>query len=526
MREQIFNLISIILKDKKVLFTTSFLSKSIDAHKHSNPFISIEKILNEYFIENMVVKISAKELKEITTPALTIINENELVLLKKIEEDKITYIDTNNRIKVEVLNEFLKKWKTLTLLIGTDDTGFESGYINNIYKEKFEKLSKRKGVLLVTGTIIFGIVLTCFSSFNLIILSKILGLITSVLLIRSSNGYESSLIKSVCESSSITSCTGVLNSKSSQLLGVKLVDIVFFYFSLTSIIILIGSILNDTFFIALTRFLNLLAIPLTLYSIFYQFKLKKLCVLCNVILVVLWLEVYFLYRIPIDFTGLNIKNVISLLFIALLIISSLVFINNYFKHKYLFEQADRKLQLLLKDNELLSSVIENGSEISGLEYDNMEILSENSLHQIVIVVRHDCEPCSHAYKSLKQLMDYMSPYVSLKVVLLTNVKNKDSEKAVAKIFDFFKKHIDLKTRRKFMDSYFDIKNDSKKLKVWLEENNTIQYEYQDKFTNDIKWAKSNNINYTPFFIINNKKVNKNISVEEITLYLKNKLLNE
>ena len=87
-------------------------------------------------------------------------------------------------------------------------------------------------------------------------------------------------------------CDAVLTSKGAELLkGYKLSDFSLLYFIILSFLTFV-QIQNPN----ISFIISVIALPITIYSIYYQyFILKKWCLLCLTIVGVLWIQSFFIF---------------------------------------------------------------------------------------------------------------------------------------------------------------------------------------------------------------------------------------
>src|SRR5204862_7152105 len=100
----------------------------------------------------------------------------------------------------------------------------------------------------------------------------------------------------VCRPTARISCMDVLSSPAAKLFGwIPLSDIGLVYFAGSITALATSALSNDGALRVLAAF-NLAALPYMIFSIYYQaFRLRRWCVLCVAVQIVLWLELLLLY---------------------------------------------------------------------------------------------------------------------------------------------------------------------------------------------------------------------------------------
>jgi uncharacterized membrane protein len=122
---------------------------------------------------------------------------------------------------------------------------------------------------------------------------KTIGIIISIFLLVQSIDSNNPLIQVLCNAAGgRAGCNGVLSSKAANAFwGFTWSDIGFFYFTGTWLTLLFGG--NSILVWEILSVLNFISLPYTIYSVYYQAKvIKKWCVLCCSIQVLIWLEFF------------------------------------------------------------------------------------------------------------------------------------------------------------------------------------------------------------------------------------------
>lgn len=203
--------------------------------------MSLSEILSEWGIKNLSVKIKSEQLHEIPYPAIAHLSKNggHFVVLQKLEDDILYYIDPDVGLIKESLKDFEKKWTGVALLVEANEKSGEDGYREKRKHELFIQYSKYVVWLLVGGLLIVPTVL-----FPLYILPsyllKIVGGVFCFLLLQKQFGTSSGAVAAFCTMGSKSNCDAVIHSVGSKLFGVVSLSelgVVYFIAGLLSIII-------------------------------------------------------------------------------------------------------------------------------------------------------------------------------------------------------------------------------------------------------------------------------------------------
>jgi len=170
-------------------------------------------------------------------------------------------------------------------------------------KERFKSaetiLSRFKMPLITAGLLFVFIAAITFHTgyftsytWQILLLTafKTAGLITSILLLVQSIDSNNPLIQKFCQGGSKTNCNVILSSKAAKVFeGLSWSEAGFFYFAGTWVVLLFAG--HSSSIMQVLAVLNIISLPYTFYSIYYQARIaKQWCVLCCTVQALLWLE--------------------------------------------------------------------------------------------------------------------------------------------------------------------------------------------------------------------------------------------
>jgi uncharacterized membrane protein len=100
------------------------------------------------------------------------------------------------------------------------------------------------------------------------------------------------LVQVVCQTTAENDCNALLSSKAAKAFGIEWLswsEVGFIYFAGTWLLVLFGA--RSSFIVTALFVINILSLPYTVYSIYYQARVaKQWCILCCTVQGVLWLE--------------------------------------------------------------------------------------------------------------------------------------------------------------------------------------------------------------------------------------------
>jgi len=126
----------------------------IEQHPDYPSLSSMSETLTDWKIENLAVKSSIEQLKEIPYPSIAHLDKNNghFVVLQELKDDVLTYIDPEIGLVKESLNNFEKKWTGVLLLVQPNEKSGEEGYA---LKRRFEIIEQAKKIsIIVSGSLL------------------------------------------------------------------------------------------------------------------------------------------------------------------------------------------------------------------------------------------------------------------------------------------------------------------------------------------------------------------------------------
>ena len=372
----------------------SFYRKII-THPDSPTLKSISDSFDEWSIVHEVLKIPTGDIPQFETAFLAHTVNDDWILVTKISENKILFQDKNGKRKVMSIDVFKKIWTNIILKINPSPLVRDKSYkdevqTQNVFKTLF--IFSVISVLLIINGCYWGMFsIAKFKGLRLILLiTKQIGVIVSFVLLLSEHRKNVKL--PFCVVGDRLDCEKVSSSSFSKIYStITLSDLSFVYF-LSTLIFVLNPLVKNEVGLGIISFST---IPFILISTYYQFfKLKKACIFCIAIQVILITE-FFLYGyynkqlhalIYSDLIRLAITiNIISLLYVAVKFsLEKLKKLENLSIHYLSTKKKPDVVKTLIKENVLKLS---NNDEI--LYFGNRK-----STMQINIFISLSCPSCA------------------------------------------------------------------------------------------------------------------------------------
>ena len=365
-----------------------------------------------------------------------------------------------------------------------------------------------------------------FAPYILLMLLKLAGCTTVVLLLLYEIDKANPLLKQICSLGKQTNCSAVLGSKQAKLFNaVSWSEIGFFYFAGGLISLLVAGTQASTILIILA-WLNVFALPYTFLSVYYQWKVaKQWCVLClavQALLVAEFITSYISHSLAFKITH---PLFISDLSIFIIIGSFLLPAVTWFLIKPLLLQAQdakRKKRELLKfkyDPRIFETLLLKqkriAAQVTGL---GISLGNPNATNTIIKVCNPYCGPCAKAHPMIDELLETNK---ELKVTILFTANNDErniANKPVKHLLALAEKQNEVLTKQALDDWYLAEKKDYNAFAAKYLLNGELKQ--QDAKVDAMrKWCDEMNIAFTPTFFINGYQLPDVYNVGDLKYFL-------
>ncbi len=510
---ELFKLINI-----KVTFHT--LNKSLLEHPDFPSLYAVSGVLSFFSVKNKGVRICKEELTQVETPFLAKDREDNLVIVDKIENDKISLYSHSSGWETTSLNDFLTLWNNDILILLDSSSSFQ--------EENYHKKKRRETLVKMRVSFSLVLLFLClfFTAFKL---NTILGV--SYLILKSIGFYVSLLLAAklidnnidyaFCHITPKMDCNAVLDSKASKLTSwLSLTDISLIYYSGSLIcLMLIGLTDRHNVYGGLNVLflLSLLALPITFLSIFYQgIKLKKWCFLCLVLVLIMWSEgtLAFYYYTTANFATIEIQEFYITAFIFFMSGLLWLFIrdtsNNLEDRKKIKYEYER-----LTNDLMIFEVIQNKQDKYDLDFKTTEILvgSSEAKNKLTIAINPFCGACSKDFIQIYKLVKKHPLFCSVRMIFYVDVKSKSEELELSlKLVENY-----LFDRDGFLEVlfvWFSTKKIIQKSHV-LKENASLSSKSANILEHHYNWLVNNKIRFTPTIFFNDRLLSQTYSIDKI-----------
>lgn len=483
------------------------LEFQFESHPSYPSLHAITGVLNHFNIENIAIEVpkNVETLNELPDSFIAHISKHKekhfVLAIKSYDHIELTYNKKDK--KIISFEEFFNIW---------------SGVIVAVEKSEHLQQAKRNkniiGKIITYTSILSFITLFFIKQPNLFqslhFLLSLLGLSISILIVQHELGRKSQILDKFCSGiKERTSCDEVLNSNGGKLFGnITFSDVGVIYFA--SVIfswILLTYIANSNYTLVIS--LSLLAVPFTLYSVFYQyFVVRKWCPLCLSTVLVLWLQALSTLLIPASFFSLSI-DILSSIIVAqsfITIAALWLFINpklklqpEFYKLKiehYRFKNNYNIFNSLLKQKTCIETTI---SSTNGILLGNK---SKDAMLKITLITNPLCGHCKEAHMVMKEILLKNNENVQIDIRFNVNVNDKNAidTRIALSLLNIYHSREERIFLKELNDAYI-----GNNLPKWLDEWAAPEGEvYFEVLVAQRKWCEQNKVNFTPEILVNGK----------------------
>jgi len=405
------NLTSVLAKFAKQLnFPIKYQAIYDELHIHPDypSLLAISDVLETFNIPNAAFKIENDQLKDVPLPFIVHNRFTKIFsTVNKIDSDNLFITDEQHDNFPVPRKQFDITFSGVVLT--AEPSAIASKSANRVFSTIKTPLLIGLALLILLAVLVFhtgyfnaltwqGIVLTVF---------KTAGLATSILLIIQSIDTNNPLIQKICTGGGKTDCNAILSSNAAKVFeGLTWSEVGLYYFAGTWLLLLFNG--SSAAIWQALLFLNVVSLPYTVYSIYYQARVaKKWCVLCCTVQALLWLEFIPLltgFHQPVLMPGIG---VISSVFIAF---AGPVIIWQLLKPLLLAQQQidplKKQLQATKFNLEVFNNLLTANSKFAQPGEDWSIVLGNVEADNIITMVTNPyCPPCASMHKLLDELLE-------------------------------------------------------------------------------------------------------------------------
>jgi uncharacterized membrane protein/protein-disulfide isomerase len=497
--------------------TTTTIKTQLQEHPDYPSLLSISDILTNYGVENIAIKTDMKKIDKLPLPLVAQVKnaqgvQNVFTVIRKITERNVECLAPEQDKWVRLTEEeFTKRWTGIVLLADPLKDAGEKDYFK---KRKEEKRQRIRSVipLLALLCIAFTAIFMAFINNGpsaalpaIFLVVSIIGCFTTVLLFQYELGQYNPMLQQICGAGKKTSCNAILNSKASKIAGVSWTQIGFCYFMGVFLCLLFSGITNSQI-LFLLGWLNVLAMPYSVFSVYYQWRVaKQWCVLCLTVQALLVLQ--FVIALAGDWHGaVAFTNLDPFVSIATALAFSLPPLITELLLPALRKAREANtsktaLQRVKHSPQIFNALLEKQKALSGSsEGLGLVLGNPNATHKIIKVCNPYCGPCAKAHSPIEELL-HNNPDVQVQIIFTaTNDKNDIKAAPVKHLLAIAEKGNEETVKQALDDWYLADKKDYVAFAAKYPMNGELQKQVE-KIEAMREWCEKAKITSTPTFFV-------------------------
>lgn len=448
------------------------------------------------------------------------IHEFNYPLLAHIQQPGNQYLHIiPNATEWDRQNEITQHWSGI-VLYPERNASWQNEQNSSYEREAF----KNKVFTTVLITTAFGLLVASVAeqaNIAIIIfgLFSLIGLVISIFLLGAELGYQSQLVKQVCGAISGGGCEKVLKSKYAKgAFGITPADVSVLYFATQFILYLLSPWFAN--FLNCLLFISIAGVPIAAWSIYIQsVKVKQWCALCLGVVGVLLLQAALVFFLPQLLIFISSFPVIIFFAVLIFLIISLYPVKGLIKTNKTNQHKLAELKKWKTDAGLFITQWQQEQQVDSTIWDNDLLLGNpNAPVLITVACNPYCGPCAKAHVQLDDLLHRFPNKVKIVVRFLCNANDETDKRSIAvkAILQQAETINDNTVLQQMLSDWFALMNFEKWSEKWKTK---IDVDVKSKLLAHSKWVTDSNIQFTPTFFINDKKLPGRYGLQDMEILL-------
>jgi len=514
-----------LIAELQIPLTLRTLKEDLQKHSDSNSLLAVSEVLDYWHISNAAYNLTFDSLLQagIDQPFIAYVAPHEFLLVNKFDSADIVVYNKRKEIHKLSIEEFKRIYLGSILVAEKDDTSGDPDYVRKHRKDMVNKTR----IPAVLGTSLLLLLMWFFSltpslsafdwQVGLLIVINGAGTSITALLLTQSIDAKNPLIRKLCGEDRNKSCNAILSSKAAMFSQeISWSEIGFFYFLGTWV----GLLFNNQNLSLLSMFavLNVLSLPYTLYSIFYQWRVaKQWCKLCCVVQLLLWLN--FLAFRPFLLSDIKTPSFHDWLIFATCIaipILAWVVLKPYLILSREVDTLKVQLRGYKYNKKIFSHFLNEQPQYVLPEEDNTIVIGNRAAEKTITIVSNPyCQPCEIAHKELEWLE--ARDDVKLQLIFSTKSETDRNAKIALHLLAMKEQRNDV-SLKKAIDDWYHQKE--KNYDTWAKVHpNDSNYSNVDALAKQRDWCKFAGITGTPTLFLNGRRLPQNYHPGDLKYFI-------
>ena len=505
-------------------------------HPHWPGLLCISDSLNKWNVPNGAGKIEPDKMDELPSPFLAYTNNSEypLIIVAAVTPTHIDcYTKNYNQLTTITRESFLQSWTGIYLIAETTDNSGEKAYqqnkkkaiINALVPASFFILLLTLSLLLIYRAINANRTSIAFSAIGVYLQYFILlvGVIVTALLLWYEVDKNNPVLQKVCTGIAKGNCSAILTGKQLKLFyWLSWSEVGFFYFS-GSLVTLLFAATGLTNTVTLLAWLNILALPYTVFSVYYQWQVaKQWCVLCLAVQALLLLGGINIFANNLLAASFELSISFCIKFALLYLFPVFLwFIAKPFILRLQEAKNTKREYLRIKFNaEIYETLLKKQKAIT-LSADGLGIDIGNpaATNTIIKVCNPYCGPCAKAHEKIEALMEH-NDTIKVKIIFTTpDLEAHSAIKPTRHLMAIAAKNNTEEMLKKSLDDWYLPDKKDYDLFASKYPMNDELLQQGDKIEAMGKWCNEMEIKATPTIFINGYQLPDAYGIEDLQYFL-------
>jgi hypothetical protein len=401
-----YKLFKKLISNLNIQVSNNTFEDTLMAHPLYPTLSSISDSFDLWGIEYIIAKLSLDDINDINAPILSSLSRNEPIIIVKIKDEYVYFRDSNYRLRRCDKSRFIETWNGISIIIQNKDNSKKNSL-------NFKNLTVKIEHFLTISILILmaiGGINCCIINWSkdvwlttatkvLLLVNNIIGVLICYLLYKSKLNLSSNFINRFCVIGQHADCKKVINSLDGKFFFSNyIIEIAAGYFT-SAVLWLIFAPLSVNWVFPLSIFF-LLSIPIIIVSLALQiFYLKKICILCCLILVCLLINILTIKAGYIYDSFSLVKY--TLLFLSLTYIYIVIYkADNYKTEYYKIRRSNARIKYDLNTIKAHLSNTRLKTPDYGFNWGN-----SNSQYELTAIVSFECKHCKELVREILYLKD-------------------------------------------------------------------------------------------------------------------------
>ena len=501
--------------------TAEQITDELNIHPDYPNLLALNDVLSNFGIESGAYRITKDELTEVPTPfiAHTQKQGSEFLLITAISAQQVTATDQNRKNYTISFDDFARIFAGVVLAVEIPEAAsVKKGSSFNIAGLRYTLALVLLAFALLAGIIIYDPI---FSSWQTILaaLFKAGGVTVSVLLLIQSIDRNNPLVQTLCGGGGKTNCNAILSSKAANVFdGLSWSEVGFFYFTGTWLALLFAG--TSTAMLQALAILNIVSLPYTVYSIYYQVRVaKQWCVLCCTVQALLWLEfIPMVGFLNAPFQFLSLTGVASLLICLALPVGLWLLLKPLLLKAQQLNTLKGQLRDFKYNTDLFNTMLKEQPKYAVPAEDWSIVLGNVEADNIITMVSNPyCPPCAKTHHALDEWINH-NPDIQVRLVFTASNNDSDLKTPVTRHLMALNELPDKSKVKQALNDWYDQKH--KNYDAWAKAHPvTLDETKFYKLDRQQEWCNLAEVKATPTLLVNGHRLPDVYRIQDIKYLL-------